>query len=359
MGWMVKSVNDEILNATIRHQVYLQRHTTAVVNKSVALLNQSEARLLAQLLKAEITEFSKERLTRLLKQIRKIRKTAYEPVISDMKGAGANLAEYEAEFQTDMVTRIVPVNLDLITPSPAQLNAAVRARPFLGRFLKDWYKDIVANDFTRLKNAIRLGYTEGRTTDQIVRDIRGTKKLGYKDGIINRSRRGVEATVRTSLNHTANVARNEVYKSNEKYIKGVQWVSTLDGKTTLVCMGRDGKMYPVDSGPRPPADIGCRSTMIPVIRSAKELGLSKYLKDDVQESTRASMNGQIAGKTDYSDFLRNESRSFQDDVLGVKKAKLFRDGNLHVDRFTDTKGRSYTLDELRKREPEAWKATGF
>ena len=57
--------------------------------------------------------------------------------------------------------------------------------------------------------------------------------------------------------------------------------------------------------------------------------------------------------------LKNQSKEFQVDVLGEKRAKLFRDGNLHLDRFTDSKGNTLTLDELRKKEPMAFDKAGL
>ena len=40
----------------------------------------------------------------------------------------------------------------------------------------------------------------------------------------------------------------------------------------------------------------------------------------------------------------------QVDALGVEKARLFRRGDLTVDRFVDDRRNVLTLDELRKRE---------
>jgi len=80
---------------------------------------------------------------------------------------------------------------------------------------------------------------------------------------------------------------------------------------------------------------------------------------DYPVGTRASINGQVAGDQTYNEFLRKQDASFQDDVLGVTKARLFRKGELPVDRFVDNKGREYTLDELKRRESEAWKKAGL
>ena len=162
--------------------------------------------------------------------------------------------------------------------------------------------------------------------------------------------------VRTALNHTATVARNETFKANRSVLKGVQWHATLDNRTSAVCRGRDGKIYPVESGPRPPAHPNCRSTMIPVTKSWKELGIN--LKE-APAGTRASMNGQVPSTLTYNDWLKKQPVGFQDDILGKAKGQLYRKGDLPLDRFIDRAGKEYTLAELKIREAAAFTKAGI
>jgi hypothetical protein len=55
--------------------------------------------------------------------------------------------------------------------------------------------------------------------------------------------------------------------------------------------------------------------------------------------------GQVPGETTYDSWLRRQSSSFQDEVLGRGKAKLFREG-LKMDEFIDRRGNELTIDEL-------------
>lgn len=347
------TANEEALDASVRHQIGLLRYSSSVVRKVVSLLNKVDDRLVNEIAKRGVGDqgFTQRRLELLLDSVRAIIAEAYGKATTALNDELKDLSNYERDFQLDLFRKVVPVNINYIKPTSAQLYAAVAARPFNGLLLRDWYKDLEAGAYRRLRDAIRMGYVEGRTTDQIVRDIRGTRAQRYKDGILEISRRGAEATVRTAINHTASVARNETYKANADVVKGVQWVSTLDMRTTAVCRGRDGKVYPLDSGPRPPAHINCRSSTAPVLKSWKEMGIN--LKE-APEGTRASLDGQVPASMTYSDWLRKQSKEVQDDVLGVEKAKLFRKGGLELDRFVDSKGHEYTLDQLRQRESKAW-----
>jgi SPP1 gp7 family putative phage head morphogenesis protein len=232
----------------------------------------------------------------------------------------------------------------------------VLSRPFQGSLLHEWVAGLEAGRRRRLREAVRIGYTEGETVQQLVRRVRGTAAAGYRDGVLAISRRSAEVVVRTAVAHTATASREVLYEENSDLIKGVEWCSTLDLRTTPVCRARDGKVYPPGSGPRPPAHLQCRSTTVPVVRSWRELGVDT---SEAPPGTRASMNGQVAADLTYGEWLRGQSAVAQDEVLGPTKGQLFRAGGLTMDRFVDGTGRAYTLTELRTRERAAWRAAGF
>jgi hypothetical protein len=56
------------------------------------------------------------------------------------------------------------------------------AQPMQGRLLKEWASGLEASRLRRIKDAIAIGFTSGKTTDQIVREICGAKAAGYSDG---------------------------------------------------------------------------------------------------------------------------------------------------------------------------------
>jgi hypothetical protein len=120
----------------------------------------------------------------------------------------------------------------------------------------------------------------------------------------------------------------------------------LDNRTTEICIGYDGKVYPINEGPRPPFHWQCRTQAVPVLKSWKQLGIN--LKE-APEGTRSSMNGQEAAKITYPEWLKKQPIEFQDEVLGPTRAKLWRSGKVKIDRFTQD-GKLLTLDQLRKKE---------
>jgi SPP1 gp7 family putative phage head morphogenesis protein len=340
------AVNDKILDDLTRHQVYIQRFSNSTVRKVLSVLRRSDARIVERLLRNDLTALSRRRQERLLTEMRRNIESAFEDATGALHLELEGLAAYEGEYQLDMFRRVLPVALDTVTPSAEQIMAAVNGRPFQGRLLREVYQDLPRTTFRRLRETIRAGIIEGRTTDEIVRDIRGRKSQGFKDGVLGRGRRDTEAVVRTAVNHTANTAREYTYERNDDLVKGVRWNSTLDSRTSSVCRARDGKIYEPGKGPRPPAHFNCRSSTSPVIKSWRELGIDL---DEAPEGTRASMNGQVPADQDYDTWLRKQPREFQNEVLGPARAKLFRSG-MKVDRFVDRKGRELTLDQIRSQE---------
>ena len=337
------AISDDILDETLRHAHYLERHKASVVRRIVELLNNSNDEYYAAMYKGRIENMNRRDLDKLLVRLKRSIKAGYEPVIELLDGEIRELGRAESAWQQKTLNGLVPIEIDWEAPSEEQIYAAAHARPFEGLLLRDWYNGLADGHFKRIKQAIRQGYVEGQTTDEIVR---GIQEVGA-----NRSRRAAETAVRTALTHTSNVARQESYRRNKRVVKRIEWVATLDKRTTAVCRARDGKTWPVDEGPRPPAHAGCRSTTIPVLKSLRELGIKA---DEVDvKTTRASMNGQVSSELNYDKWLRKQPKDFQDDVLGKEKARLFRKG-LVMERFVDEDGREFTLKELQEREKDIW-----
>ena len=352
------ALTDDLLAVQVGHQIGLHRLATGLVQKIVALLNRTDADLVRRIERSqtEAGNWTAERIARLLEDVRRINVEAYRAIQRQLTGDLQDLAEYEVQYQMELFEHTVPVELNWRTPTLPQLRAAVNSRPFQGSLLREWVAGMEQGRARRLREAIRIGYVEGETVQQLVRRVRGTQAAGYSDGVLAVSRRSAETIVRTAVAHTATAAREVLYETNADLIKGVEWVSTLDLRTTPVCRARDGRVWPPGEGPRPPAHLNCRSTTVPVLKSWRDLGIDL---EEAPPGTRASMNGQVAADLTYGEWLRRQSAAVQEDVLGVAKARLFRAGGLTMDRFVDSTGRAYTLAELRRREREAWDRAGL
>lgn len=355
----MESVNDNVRELEIRHQVYLQRLSSGVLKRLIAILDAADAEIVGKLRSRGATlegSFTSVRLAQLLQALAEINRQAHAVVGGELRGELNAIVAYEAGFQRDLIAASIPVRVDLVTPSAETLRAAVTAQPFQGRLLKEWVSELSDAKSRRLRDAIRLGVVQGETTDQIVRRVRGTKALNYRDGVMEIGRRGAEAMVRTAVSHTTGVAQESLYKANSDIIAKVQWSSTLDTRTCKSCMALDGKTFAIEKAPKRPLHIGCRCVVTPVIKSWREMGFDF---DEIPAGTRVSMNGQVSATETYGTWLRKQSAETQDEALGPTRALLFRKGGLDVDRFTNRAGDDIDLGTLRKMDAEAFRRAGL
>ena len=337
------SANEDIFNAGVRHAHFLERLKAGEVSRIVRFLNGSVWPDLVEVIKRMPDGPSRERVRQMLVETRGIIRGGVRSASKDVRTRLGKIALSESEFARTVLRENVPLEISFSSPSLSSLTAAIDREPMLGLHLNKWWDTLTQSTQRRVEQAIRIGLVESETTPQIVRRIRGTKALGFKDGVLATSNRNATAIVRTAVNHATTRARELTYKANDDVVKGVRYVATLDGRTTLICQNLDGKVFPIGEGERPPQHIQCRSTTTPVVKSYKELGLQ-----NPPAATRASLNGQVPGRLTYSQWLRQQPKSFQDSVLGPTRARAFRGNQLTLDKFVDSSGRRYTLDELRR-----------
>lgn len=347
------SASEQILEEIVGHQIRLDGLSASILRKIMRLLDDAQDDILARILRRDVEGLTTKQLEALLKNIEAINANAAKELGKVLVEDLGALAVYEAGYQAGLLQRFIPVAIQFVsnTPSRNQLIAAVQSRPFEGRLLREWIEQFDVNSANRIKAAVRLGIVEGQTTDQIVRRIRGTRAANYQDGVWHKSRRGAEALVRTATAHVASVSRGMTWQENDDMVKGRKIVAVLDLRTTPICRARDGKVYPLDKGPRPPFHINCRTTEVPVLKSWRELGFNI---DDLPPGTRASMDGQVPSDLSYGEWLKRRSREDVEEVLGKTKAKLFLDGDLPIDKFVRRDGHEYTLKELAKRDAAAF-----
>lgn len=206
------------------------------------------------------------------------------------------------------------------------------------------------------REAVQVSIAEQEPIYKIVQKIRGSRANNFTDGIMKASYVQAKMIARSSIIHISNHTRMELYKENSDIISGYKWISTLDGRTTLLCAMLDGKVWdieynPIDHDfeyPGETAHFGCRSTQIPVMKPYKDMPLEKQKIID-SSGMRSSYQGYVPKDTKYSTFLRNEPAEFQNQVLGPQRAILFRQGKLSLDDMISKDFEKIKLAELEKK----------
>lgn len=355
------TTNNALLDEAVDHAIDLKHYSNGVIRRMIAVLNRMDARLSAQLaealLRLDRESFTVERLEALLDSVKATNREAYAALFRELEPELRTLAEVETLAQQSALRAAVPAAVQVRFPVAGvaweQVFAAALSRPFQGRLLSGWAASLEASRLTMIRNAVRTGFVEGKTTAEIIQAIRGTRALRYADGLLDRSRREVATVVQTALSHTAQTARSAMYAANQDLVKAIQWVSTLDSRTSPMCQIRDGLHYTTDFKPvghKIPwlggpgrLHFNCRSVSVPVLKSWKELGIDA---DELPASTRASMDGQVPADMTFAQWFAKQSATRQDEIVGPRRGKLYRAGKVGFETFYDDKGRLLTLEQL-------------
>lgn len=352
----------------------ISRYSTGVAARMVKILNDSDAELTARLLIAldslDPGNFTVKRLESLLASVRKVNRTAINSMFTSLSGELNELAIYEAGYQLSLFDSMLPDFVADVHPlvgiSPDALYAAAMARPFQGRLLSEWASDLEADRLRRITNTVRQGFLLGDTNEQIARKIRGHVSKGFQDGALQMSRANAASIAKTAVGHLAATARESFASANNDLIKGKQWLSTLDNRTTPQCRIRDRLKYTLNNKPvghsvpylQGPGKIHfcCRSTETFILKSAKELGIDVR---DISPAERASMDGVVAGDTTYREWFLRQPYTRQKQIVGETRAKLIRDGGMSPDEFYTDKGEWLTLKQLRERDAQVFRKAGI
>lgn len=392
-------VNQQLFDAMLRHQIYLMRLSGSVRNATFDLLNKTErdiadkiaSRLKAHAGKDGLTPAAVRQMEWLEKYIKSVRLGSWDQITGLWVKEMSDLAKSEVHTTAGIVNTVSPTILVLNLPDARQLSKIATSNPFEGRILRDWAKTMADHDVTRMLNAIRVGMVQGDPIDVIVRRVVGSAGAGGADGVTELTRKQIAAIVRTAVNHIGNEARAEFINENSDVFSGERFVATLDARTTAICRANDGKVFAVGTGPRPPLHFNCRSLRVPVLSGealgmrparshtqrqllndfADEEGIDRVSKrddlpkgfkgafDDFARQRIRDLTTRVPSATSYQAWLETQSRTFQNDVLGPTKAKLFREGKLPLDRFVDRAGNELSLSQLAKQHAEAFRAAGL
>lgn len=323
------SSRDYMIDATTRNAVFLQRKAGGDVNAVLAMLSALEGSILG----AVSSDFGTVRQQALALEIARMASESYQEIVALIADQAVDTAEYMAGFETRLLeagARAAAIAAPEVTRD-AVLTAVFNAQPGVS--------PITVQGAISQYGSAKSGEARMVITDAILGNKSKGEAVNDLSNMFKIQRRQAETLVRTSMNSAAQTGRIATLAQNASLIEGYEWVAKLDRRTTLVCSGRDGKVYPLSGGPVPPAHYGCRSQIVPKL-------LPQYNRSDITGSSEDEQT--------YGAWLKKQPAAFQDEALGPTRAALFRRGGLKIDQFTDTTGRTYTIDELRALEPLAF-----
>jgi len=350
---------EQLKNIEIRNQVLLEGLKQGEHRKFARFLRDLSLSIIKRLEFEGGTVRSKRRLQILLTDLNEIQNNIYSEYVGFL---GENLEEItidQSEFESQVLGKMVK-NVDFVTPAPAQLLTSARvvpmsvqgitSKPLLKPFIKDW----TVKSINQVNTVVQQGFAQGKTIQEMSLEIRGTKQQKFKNGVMAKINRDNRAIVRTAIQHVASVARTQTMLENSDVVKGYEWVSTLDSRTTETCRSLDGREFQIGKGPLPPIHVNCRSTTVAVLDERFDF----LDKDAKRPAVGEEKIGQVPADKTYYDWLKTQSADFQNSVIGVTRGKLLRNGGITPEEFgrlsLDKNFKPLTLDEMRAKRPEVF-----
>lgn len=350
---------EQLKNIEIRNQVLLEGLKEGEHRKFSRFLKDLSLQVIKRLESEGQTIETKRRLQILLADLNRIQNSIYSEYVGFLGNNLEDILIDQSEFEVQALEQTVK-NFDAVTPAPSQLLTASRvvpmlvqgltSKPLLEPFIKDWTKDSI----NRVNNIIQQGFAQGKTIQQMSLEIRGTRQQKFKNGELAKINRNNRAIVRTAVQHVASVGRTETMRQNSDVVKGYEWVSTLDSRTTSQCRGLDGREFKIGQGPLPPIHVGCRSTTVAVLDERFDF-LDQGAK---RPAVGEKKIGQVSADKTYYEWLKTQSAKFQNSVIGVSRGKLLRNGGITANEFArlslDKNFQPLTLDEMKAKRPEVF-----
>ena len=337
------SINDDILSRGLQERALLSLYEKKLDTDLTKVMSSHKKRLVNSAIKNG--NKSVNALNRALTlETRKTYRKIYRNGITELKA----LASTSSKFHNNTLKE--------------SLGKVYRSKVYTGLKVNDLiinsagtYQEQIASislsQQRRIKDVVRKGMIDNLAVNKIAKNVGDSIDLPSAQ---------LKTLSRTAITETSSNVSNATYKLNEDVIDGYQYVATLDSRTSMICGRLDGKVFRLNDarGVRPPQHFNCRSTTVPIVKSYNDIKntsssrISKRRLSRLNTSKRAAFNGQVPGKMNFEEFLRQQDLEFKLAVLGNKRrVDIFDLGKLKFTQFSTKNGQLISvsrLDELLK-----------
>lgn len=343
------TVNEKLAAEAVRRRIMLLRYGNKEAQDLIAILRKANPAITAAMLEGveglSASNMTPARLRALSRLVLTQTQAAYSNILKTLNGDMEDFGTAEADYNSSLLLKTIPgpvldyLKKDIKATSWQQVLATLSSRAVMGRTIDQWFSVKLPTDLANsLVNGVQAAILQGTPSVKAVNQIRKSAVWGNQE-------RDLATVTHTAINFIAADARELTRKANADLIKERSWLSTLDNKTSTICIVRDGLRYTADTPVKPighdiPYGAGpgkihfrCRSTETWVIKSFRELGIPV---DELPEGVRASMSGEVPASMNYLQWLQERaSPRVQEEVLGVTRADMLRAGKYKASDFYD------------------------
>lgn len=337
----MSTVNEDLLNNMIKHKIQIDRVSSGIssrvfnsikklIKESIEIPDniQDLSEIQVNILKADIE-----------KKIKDVIVIEYGNFESELK----EYVLYEKEYILNSTGRIMPSAIALKASEITADKAIERMKVQKDNLIaKNAFEKIANKASIDYGNTLIQGYKNGSNGIEIGRKLYNLENKADKTSTeLKKIRNDLNTLSRTCCNSIHQEVNRDFLERNDDLIDGYLFVSTLDTNTTSICGSLDGKRFEKGAEPNLPLHYNCRSILLPIIRGS----------DDLNIGTRKAMDGKVPKTQNYETWLKNQDRQTIEEVLGKKKAQLFIDGKIPLERFVDLESaKALTLREVAIKE---------
>lgn len=296
----------------------------------------------------DLTPTQRARLAELYRELDRVIHEGYVTISDDVTKRMQAYAQLESDVARASVNTVLKAGGAEIRVSfyrlPRVYLQAVAKLPVDGLTTGDWFKAQADGLSVRTRQTIQKGLIEGKGPAEITRRVLAPQRAaiaaakGAGTPVPPLSRRAVseaKAVTRTVVNAVQNDATRQSYSQLPRSVSdSYMWMSVLDVRTSAICRALSGRVWKFDdpAAKYPPAHFGCRSTTRALI-----LGVDISLSE--QKTPPALRN--------YDDWLRGQTVTTQNEILGPTRAALWREKKMSLADAIDEDNRILTLPQLR------------
>ena len=356
------SVNQKILDEIVKHEIDMHRLRDTDVRKLISIYNRMIEEIKQKLKAIDPTApaqktYQEQRLQKLLEQSYAIVNTYMANEIpNEHYDMMVSMANAEADTFAVMFNGAIGFEVMTVGLPATMIKNIVNETMLEGIPVKEWWKRQGEDIKFRYKQEMTQGMMQGETINQLTARI--------NNNVAPVPRNHAEALARTGFQSVVQRTRAEMYEENADIIKGIEWVATLDTRTTKLCAALDGQTWYMPDYRKwtatrkfpgyPPIHWNCRSTTTPIVKSYEELAgvggnkeLARELDKPDNSAKRAAMDGTVPKGYTYDQWLKKQPVSRQKEVLGPKTYELWKDGKItSVKQLVDKSGEPLTYKQL-------------
>jgi len=294
------------------------------------------------------------RLLRFLDEMEALVKAEFKGIIRDFKKTILDSTKLQIEKTATELQEAFNVPLKSnINPKEFVVGIAIEGTP-----IPEVFDRLGVKITQNTADVVRQGMVTGSSITQMGKD------LAIKDKVIQRN---AEALVRTTIAAVNNGVREETFLENKDVIPMIQWVATLDSRTTDICRALDGKRWfnttkkPVGHNFVYPsggvAHVNERSVTVAafpdddnsdVLRPAKQPSITKKEAKEAGVKSKPQKRTTVPANITYGQWLKKLDKAQQKKILGPGRFKLFNEGKLKVEDLVDKNLNPLTIKELKR-----------